>query len=153
MQCPPRAWQSMLHHLSCWVRACEVQGPTAVTRVVGTGKVDRRRYNAPTASEVAGIIPGSSSRAYTRDIIFRKRDGQVQHITDLNAAYQPLHFPLLFPRGEPGAAPPIVTSVHARPVSGMALKETTVSPHTSHLSCLPQCFFLTIGCALARAAS
>ena len=66
--------------------------------------LDRRRYNLPTADEVAVILPGSSS-TQPRDIVLRQRDGPLYRISDLHPAYCPLQYPLLFPRGENGWYP------------------------------------------------
>lgn len=64
---------------------------------------DRRRFNRPTASEVAAIMPGDGSEpANRRDIVITYRGGGVRRINELNPAYMPLHFPLLFPYGELG---------------------------------------------------
>jgi len=40
-----------------------------------------------------------------RDIILRPRNGGLQRISDLNSAYAPLHYVLLFPLGTPGWNP------------------------------------------------
>lgn len=69
-----------------------------------TPQQDRRRYNLPTANEVAVILPGTSANE-PRDIILRCRDGRLQRISDLHPAYIPLQYPLLFPRGENGWYP------------------------------------------------
>lgn len=76
--------------------------------------------NTPTADEVAVILPDSSTyEADTRDIILRLRSNStdnnssesttendnpshLQRISEGHAAYAPLHYVLLFPRGEPG---------------------------------------------------
>ncbi|KAJ3766711.1 hypothetical protein FB446DRAFT_627941, partial [Lentinula raphanica] len=67
---------------------------------------DRRRYNLPTADEVAAIIPGDGTQVVDhRDIVLRIRaeeGGGLQRVNDGHAAYAPLHYVLLFPRGEPG---------------------------------------------------
>ena len=42
-----------------------------------------------------------------RDIIVYLHSGRVQHLSDRNELYDPLHFVLLFPRGEPGWHPEI----------------------------------------------
>ncbi|KAF8164533.1 hypothetical protein BJ912DRAFT_256272 [Pholiota molesta] len=62
-------------------------------------RLDQRRYNLPTADEVAVILPGTGSQE-PRDIILRQRDGPLQRISELHTAYIPLQYPLLFPRGE-----------------------------------------------------
>ncbi|KAL1717976.1 hypothetical protein EV715DRAFT_172465, partial [Schizophyllum commune] len=68
---------------------------------------DRRRYNRPAAEEVAMILPGDVSASKRgRDIVIRRRtplgDHHLFRITELHAAYAPLQFILLFPRGESG---------------------------------------------------
>jgi hypothetical protein len=69
---------------------------------------DRRRYNLPTADEVAVILPGDGSSGNGRDIILRHRapaDSPMLRISDIHPAYTPLYFVLLFPRGENGWHP------------------------------------------------
>ena len=66
--------------------------------------LDRRRYNLPTADEVAVILPGTNSTE-PRDIILRHHDGPLYRISDLHPAYVPLQYPLLFPHGENGWHP------------------------------------------------
>ena len=69
--------------------------------------LDKRRYNLPTADEVAVILPGAQSKA-PRDIILRNRAGPLYRISDLHPAYVPLQYPLLFPRGENGWHPDLL---------------------------------------------
>ena len=82
-----------------------------------------RRYNAPTTTgtqfffhfdgicremflkffvgEVAAFVPDNFEPInYHRNIQLHLTGGGVQYITDLNAAYHPLHYPLLFPCGK-----------------------------------------------------
>lgn len=69
---------------------------------------DRRRYNLPSADEVAVILPGDGSRGEARDILLRKRmpdNLPLYRISDLHPAYEPLHYVLFFPRGEHGWYP------------------------------------------------
>lgn len=69
---------------------------------------DRRRYNLPSADEVAVILPGDGSQSDKRDIILRKRMPEglsLYRISDLHPAYEPLHYVLLFPHGEHGWYP------------------------------------------------
>ncbi|KZP20021.1 hypothetical protein FIBSPDRAFT_708719, partial [Athelia psychrophila] len=66
---------------------------------------DRRRYNLPTADEVAAILPGDGSQPTdSRDIILRLRapEGPLQRISDGHVAYACLHYVVLFPHGEDG---------------------------------------------------
>ena len=71
---------------------------------------DPRRYNTPTADEVAVVLPGdNATKGDYRDILLHLRpqyydDGhlKLQRINEGHPAYVPLHYVLLFPRGEPG---------------------------------------------------
>ena len=70
--------------------------------------MDRRRYNAPTSNEVAGLFPDDNlGRVSSRDIIVRLRGGGLQRLSEVNAAYDGLHFVLMHPYGEPGWHPNI----------------------------------------------
>ena len=65
----------------------------------------QRRYNAPTSSEIAVILPGSGDGTETpnpRDIIIKGRDGYLQRISETHRLYDPLHYVLMYPTGEPG---------------------------------------------------
>lgn len=62
-----------------------------------------RRYSRPTASEVAAILPGEGDSSKTeRHITLKKREGGLQRVSQLDGNYDPLHYVLLFPRGEKG---------------------------------------------------
>ncbi|KAG2738487.1 hypothetical protein P692DRAFT_201906832 [Suillus brevipes Sb2] len=65
---------------------------------------DGRRYNVPTADEIAVIIPGDGSEEVSdkRDIILRLQGGELKRISQLSHAYSTLHYVLLFPSGEEG---------------------------------------------------
>jgi hypothetical protein len=66
---------------------------------------DRRRYNAPTAAEVAILMPGDgSNETHFRDIIISTIGRGLQRINEMNPSYDPLHYPLLFPNGDFGWA-------------------------------------------------
>lgn len=68
-----------------------------------TQKHDKRKYNAPTSSEVAVLIQGEPTDIQAkRDIIIKKNSGHLQNISSLHQSYDPLHFVLLFPHGCPG---------------------------------------------------
>nr|XP_043639178.1 uncharacterized protein LOC122610249 [Erigeron canadensis] len=62
---------------------------------------DGRRYNFPTASEVAAIIIGDID-ADKRDIVLETRSGCLKRISELHFSYLALQYPLLFPYGEDG---------------------------------------------------
>ena len=73
-----------------------------------TPGLDRRRYNLPTADEVAVILPGvdgDSNIHSQRDIVLQKRTGGLQIISNLHPSYIPLYYVLLFPYGENGWHP------------------------------------------------
>ena len=63
-----------------------------------------RRYNRPVVREIALFRPDMERRVdeTMRDIVLRVRGDrpQLKIISEFNAAYDPLHFVLLFPRGE-----------------------------------------------------
>jgi hypothetical protein len=69
---------------------------------------DHRRYNLPTANEVAVILPGvdgDNTQHTQRDIVLQRHMGSLQIINDLHPAYVPLYYVLLFPYGENGWHP------------------------------------------------
>jgi hypothetical protein len=52
---------------------------------------DPRRYNRPTASEIAVIMPGTGEEPVDRrDIILQTRGGQLKRISELHSSYSPL---------------------------------------------------------------
>jgi hypothetical protein len=63
-------------------------------------------YAAPTADEVAVILPGDGTAPEQRDIILRPHSSDTQaslvRIDDGHPAYTPLHYVLLFPFGSHG---------------------------------------------------
>ena len=75
---------------------------------------DLRRYNLPTASEIAVIIPNYSSDLPTnRDIVLFKRSSNnpdahdITHIKKTKQYYDPLHYVLIFPYADVGWRPGI----------------------------------------------
>ena len=75
-------------------------------KTVDVAHLDRRRYNQPTAREVAVIIPGTGEEQLDRrDIVLQTRSGPLQRISELHSAYLPLRYPLLHPHGEQGWCP------------------------------------------------
>jgi hypothetical protein len=78
------------------------------TRIVLQPSADHRRYNLPTADEVAAIIPGNGEEDVSehREIILRLKapaqGSTLKRISHLNPLYAPLHYVLLFPHGEQG---------------------------------------------------
>ena len=69
------------------------------------GLPDPRRYNTPTAPEIAVIMPGDGYTEHqaSRDIVLHARndsDKMLQYISKTNCSYDPLQYVVLFPRGE-----------------------------------------------------
>ena len=89
--------QQMMHDYNPYVNIFKQtyermnQQPTNDIRMVirADTDVDRRRYNIPTASEVAAIIPGdgSNDQETLRDIVLFKFGREIHRINQLNSAY------------------------------------------------------------------
>jgi hypothetical protein len=62
------------------------------------------KYGAPTSSDVAVLMIGDGCdiEPSNRDILLSKREGSLQKISELHPSYDPLHYVLLFPRGDDG---------------------------------------------------
>jgi hypothetical protein len=61
--------------------------------------MDHRRYNLPTVSELAVLIPNAED-SLPRDIVLRRRDRRgLDRISELHPGYVPLQYPLLLPHG------------------------------------------------------
>ncbi|XP_057723392.1 uncharacterized protein LOC130939297 [Arachis stenosperma] len=72
-------------------------------RLLGKRGKDGRRYNLPSANEVAALIVGDFDIDKTdRDIVVETQNGRLQRINQLNPSYLGLQYPLLFPYGEDG---------------------------------------------------
>ncbi|KAK9060084.1 hypothetical protein SSX86_020788 [Deinandra increscens subsp. villosa] len=70
-------------------------------RLIGKRSKDGRKYNLPTASEVAALIIGDfEDNIEPRDIVVRTKAGPLQRINELHPSYLALQYPLLFPFGE-----------------------------------------------------
>ncbi|UYV79998.1 hypothetical protein LAZ67_18001365 [Cordylochernes scorpioides] len=59
-----------------------------------------RRYNAPTANEVAVVLAGNQFGS--RDIVLRQRDNVLQHVSDTHRFYDALQYPLNIWKGQEG---------------------------------------------------
>ncbi|XP_031121063.1 uncharacterized protein LOC116024309 [Ipomoea triloba] len=71
--------------------------------LIGRRSKDGRTYNLPSANEVAALIVGDLDPSMgDLDILIESRTGQLKRINQLNPAYLPLQYPLLFPYGEDG---------------------------------------------------
>ena len=69
---------------------------------------DSRRYNLPTAQEVAVLLPHPGQKPALQDIILYHRSGMLRHITYTHASYASLYYVLFFPYGDDGWHPDIV---------------------------------------------
>ena len=59
-----------------------------------------RRYNLPDVNEI--FLLAFLLASEPADVVIYLKDDGVKRITDLNRAFDPLHFILLFPHGEDG---------------------------------------------------
>jgi hypothetical protein len=65
--------------------------------------LDQRRYNHPTASEVAIVMVGNGEDGATeRDLVVQTRNKNFRSVSYLKSFYIPLRYPIIFPRGEQG---------------------------------------------------
>ncbi|XP_019157984.1 PREDICTED: uncharacterized protein LOC109154705 [Ipomoea nil] len=83
-------------------------------RLIGKRSKDARTYALPTASEVAALIVGDLDPCMgERDIVVESRSGMLKRINELNPAYLPLQYPILFPYGEDGFTEHIHFATHS----------------------------------------
>lgn len=59
-----------------------------------------RRFNTPVKNEVAIVIVGDEFDK--RDIILRKRSGELQRVSETYRSYDALQYPLMFWQGQDG---------------------------------------------------
>jgi len=72
-------------------------------RILGKRGYDGRRYNMPTASEVAALVVGDYDAAnFKRDIVVENYIGFLKRVSVFQTSYLPLQYPLIFSRGEDG---------------------------------------------------
>ena len=72
-------------------------------KLVDLPHYDSRRYNRPTAGEIAVIMVGTGDESTAgRDIVLQGRRDGLQRIRETHSSYNPLRYPLLFPLGEQG---------------------------------------------------
>lgn len=66
--------------------------------------VDQRRYNAPAMEQVAAIwLDGNDAdRRFTRSILIYGNSSRAHYIRAYHGCYDPLAYPLFYPRGETG---------------------------------------------------
>lgn len=72
-------------------------------RLIGTRNEHLSEYNAPIASEIAGLIVGDFGSAdRQRDIVVEYKTAKLQRISDLHPSFMSMQYPILFPYGEDG---------------------------------------------------
>lgn len=79
------------------------EGSNMCLRLFRSRSRDARTYNLPTSDEVAALIVGDLDGVDAgRDIVVRKRSGELTRIHETHTTFIPLQYPLLFPYGEDG---------------------------------------------------
>src|SRR5882724_2144646 len=72
-------------------------------RLTYKAHTDPHRYNLPTSDEIAVILPGDGTPEGDKcDIILCRKGGGLKRISECHPTYSPLHYVLLFPKGELG---------------------------------------------------
>jgi hypothetical protein len=102
-----RSLQQMLHNDNQYVRRFKQvmqMDPAGLPQydliITVDGTPDLRRYNAPIANEVAGLMPGDGTEpTLGRSVKVKTAAGEPIFVNETNGAYDPLHFVLLHPRG------------------------------------------------------
>ena len=101
----------MLHRYNPYIetfltaREClaENQNISLYIKLVDIADYDSRRYNRPTANEIAVLMVGTGNEPTVgRDLVLHARSSHLQRIRETHSSYNPLRFPLLFPYGEQG---------------------------------------------------
>ena len=98
--------QGMLHHYNPYIemfltareRLAQNANVSLRIKLVDLPHYDSRRYNRPTANEVAVIMVGTGDEPTVgRDLILHPRSNRLQRIRETHSSYNPLRYPLLFP--------------------------------------------------------
>ena len=98
-------------HAAATVDSAGEQGKDVKMVLRADSSKDAHRYNLPTASEVAVILPGDPQNFQQRDVvIYRKSDDHplqqpIMRINETHPHFDSLHYVLLFPKGEDGWKP------------------------------------------------
>src|SRR5437667_5098742 len=102
-----------------------------------------RRYNRPTADEVAAIIvqPENDDEPLDRDIIIQhQHTGELQRISQHSPCYIPMRYPLIIPHGKEGWHPLIpLADIHlADNVNLQARRRTHINSESEDDSDVPR---------------
>ena len=101
--------QQCLHSVNPYIRsfkaAIEMQDSSQNIEIVLDARKrpsaeHARRFNLPTGSEVAVIMPGDQTGSL--DVVIHTRNGPLQRIKPIHRSYDPLHYIVLFPFGSDG---------------------------------------------------
>lgn len=121
------------------MKAAEHDDPSYVMFLAATSEhsKDRRRYNRPTANELAIFIPEEDARRQRRPrdlyVRIRGRVPMLMTISDLHPYADPLHFVFLFPRGDYGWCPGIeagTARASTRPSRAVTREDLQVRPRS-----------------------
>ena len=82
-----------------------LQNPSTEYKIILKGKDGDKRYAAPTTNEVAVLMVsnGTEEDASTRNIVLKQQgSNKLSFITEHHSSYDPLHYVVMFPKGEQG---------------------------------------------------
>ena len=103
---------------------------------LGTNQ-DLRRYNLPRCNEVAAVVIGDTSEGFrVQDLVVHMRTGEKRRIPTINASCDPMAYPLLFPCGETGWMPGLISStgnkicINAAIFFGNDINSKTIQSHS-----------------------
>jgi hypothetical protein len=66
-------------------------------------RLDQRTYNTPITSEVAAVwVEGKEGNKFEKNVVLHGNNSEIQSIKPYYGCYDPLSYPLFFPRGELG---------------------------------------------------
>ena len=104
--------QNMLHTVNPYIKAfrqardiIQTSETSDISMLIHSDRTqDLRRYGAPTSSDVAALMIGDGYdiEPLNRNILLSRCEGDLQRISELHPSYDPLHYVLLFPRGDDG---------------------------------------------------
>lgn len=97
---------------------------------------DPRRYNLPSASEVAVVLPGEFTQSNSRDILLHLHGGVLHRISHLHPSYTPLYYVILFPYGEPGWYPELKIMTSTKRLTLMRYASFRLHDRHGEFSCL-----------------
>ncbi|XP_022831022.1 uncharacterized protein LOC111359654 [Spodoptera litura] len=96
--------QTVLNSHNIYVRSfkhsIELNNPESLKLIIHSDRTPQTehqgRYNAPSINEVAVLLVDEDKGP--RDIVLHGRDGQLKRVSELHRAYDPLQYPLIYPK-------------------------------------------------------